>query len=46
MARTTQEILTTMDEEQVAQTELSALNSPSQTSIYKLWKYIIFNTIS
>ena len=41
MARTTQEILTTMDEEQAAQTELSALNSPSQTSIYKLWKYIV-----
>lgn len=41
MARTTQEILTTMDVEQAAQTELSALNSPSQTSIYKLWKYII-----
>ena len=41
MARTTQEIITTMDEQQAAQTQLSALNSPSQTSIYKLWKYIV-----
>jgi hypothetical protein len=41
MARTTDEIIATMDAEQASQPSLSALNSPSQTSIYKLWKYIV-----
>jgi hypothetical protein len=41
MARTTEEIIATMDAEQAAQSSLSGLNSPSQTSIYTLWKYIV-----
>lgn len=41
MARTTQEIIDTMDEEQANQPSLSALNSPSKTAIYTLWKYIV-----
>jgi len=41
MARTTDEIVTTMDEEQASQPDLSDLNSASNTSIVKLWKYIV-----
>jgi hypothetical protein len=41
MARTTEEIIATMNVEQASQPSLSGLNSPSQTSIYKLWKYIV-----
>mgnify|MGYP006336474327 CR=1 FL=1 len=41
MARTTQEIIDTMDEEQANQPSLSTLNSPSKTAIYTLWKYIV-----
>lgn len=40
MARTTDEIIATMDAEQAAQTELAALNSTSRVSIFKLTKYI------
>jgi len=40
MARTTDEILATMDVEQSAQTELSALNSTSRVSIFRLIKYV------
>lgn len=40
MARSVSTILTSMDTEQVAQPSLTALNSTSQTSIFKLWKYI------
>lgn len=40
MARTVASIITTLDNEQAAQTGLSGLNSTSQTSIFKLWKYI------
>lgn len=41
MARTTQEIVDMMDEEQANQPDLSTLNSPSKTAIYTLWKYIV-----
>ena len=40
MARSVETILISMDNEQAAQTSLTTLNSTSQTSIYKLWKYI------
>lgn len=46
MARTTDEIIATMDEEQASQPELTELDSPSQTAIYKLWKYITAQTIN
>jgi hypothetical protein len=41
MARTTQEIINSMDAEQSSQPDLATLNSPSQTAIYRLWKYIV-----
>jgi hypothetical protein len=41
MARSIATILALMDAEQSAQTDLSSLNSTSNSSIYKLWKYII-----
>jgi len=41
MARTTNEIIATMDDEQAANTELNQLNNPSQTAIFRLWKYIV-----
>ena len=44
MARTTQEIIDTMDAEQANHPSLAQLNSPSQTAIYKLWKYIVAMT--
>ncbi|MCD6017274.1 MAG: hypothetical protein K0S53_395 [Bacteroidetes bacterium] len=40
MSRTINQIKQTLDDAQALQPELSALNSPSQTSIYNLWKYI------
>jgi hypothetical protein len=40
MARTIQEIKAQMDAQQALQSDLSGLNSTSQTSIYNLWKYI------
>jgi hypothetical protein len=41
MARSIPTILALMDAEQAAQTGLSGLNSPSNSAIYKLWKYIV-----
>jgi hypothetical protein len=41
MARTTEEIIITMDAEQASQPDLIDLNSESSTSIYGLWKYIV-----
>lgn len=41
MARSIETILASMDAEQAAQTDLSGLNSPSNSAIYKLWKYIV-----
>lgn len=40
MARTLQEILTSLDDAQAAESGLSGLNSTSQSAIYTLWKYI------
>lgn len=40
MARTVSQILTSLNDAQAAEPGLSGLNSPSQTAIYKLWKYI------
>jgi len=40
MARTINEIIAEMDAEQALQSSLSGLNSPSQTAIYTLWKFI------
>jgi len=41
MARTTAETQATMDAEQAAQPDLATLNSPSQSAIYTLFKYIV-----
>jgi hypothetical protein len=41
MARTLAQIQAQMDQEQAAQSSLAQLNSPSQTAIYTLWKYIV-----
>jgi hypothetical protein len=40
MARTIPVILSQMNDQQAAQPELAKLNSPSQTALYTLWKYI------
>lgn len=40
MARTIAEIQAEMDAKQATETSLSGLNSPSQSAIYTLWKYI------
>lgn len=40
MARSIATIQATMDAEQATQTELTTLNSTSQTAIYTLWKFI------
>lgn len=45
MARTIAQIQSEMDTEQSLQTGLSGLNSPSQTAIYTLWKYIVSSAI-
>lgn len=45
MARTIAQIQAEMDAEQALQTGLSSLDSPSQTAIYTLWKYIISASI-
>lgn len=45
MARSIAQIQAEMDAEQALQTGLSGLNSPSQTAIYTLWKYIISSAI-
>lgn len=41
MARSIQTIIALMDAEQAAQTDLSGLNSTSNSAIYTLWKYIV-----
>jgi len=41
MSRTIAQIQTEMDAQQALQTGLSGLDSPSQTAIYTLWKYIV-----
>jgi hypothetical protein len=41
MARSIDTIIADMDAEQAAQTELSGLNSVSNSAIYTLWKYIV-----
>jgi hypothetical protein len=41
MARTIQEIIAQQNTELAAQSDLSTLNSTSQTAIYKLWMYIV-----
>lgn len=46
MARTIPEIQAQMDAEQALQTGLSGLNSPSQSAIYTLWKYITSASIN
>lgn len=40
MTRTIQQIQLQMDSEQALQPALNELNSPSQTAIYRLWKFI------
>lgn len=45
MARSIAQIQSEMDAEQLLQTSLSGLDSPSQTAIYTLWKYIISSAI-
>lgn len=46
MARKIAEIQATMDVEQATQTNLTTLNSPSQTAIYTLWKFITSTIIN
>lgn len=46
MARKTEDILIQMDDEQTAQTGLSSLNNPSQTSIYQLFKGVLAQCIN
>lgn len=41
MARSTDEIIATMDAEQASQPDLAPLNSQSQTAIYRLFKYVV-----
>lgn len=40
MSRTLAQILTSYDDAQAAEASLAGLNSPSQTAIYTIWKYI------
>lgn len=46
MARSTDEIITQMDSQQSAESGLSSLNNPSQTSIYQLFKYVVAQCIN
>lgn len=46
MARSTEDILTQMDDQQALETGLSSLNNPSQTSIYQLFKGIVSQCIN
>lgn len=46
MARSTETIQATMDVEQATQTDLTTLNSTSQTAIYTLWKFITSSIIN
>lgn len=45
MARTITEIIDQQETELAAQTDLTDLNSPSQTAIYRLWMYIVASAI-
>jgi hypothetical protein len=40
MARDTNDIITQMDAQQASEPALSGLNSPSQSGIYRLWKFL------
>lgn len=46
MARSTDDIITQMNTQQAAESGLSSLNNPSQTSIYQLFKYIVAQCIN
>lgn len=46
MARSIATIQAKMDAEQALQTDLTTLNSPSQTAIYRLWKFITSTIIN
>lgn len=46
MARSIATIQATMDAEQALQTDLTTLDSPSQTAIYRLWKFITSTIIN
>lgn len=46
MARSTEDILTQMDDQQTAESGLSSLNNPSQTSIYQLFKGVVAQCIN
>lgn len=46
MARSINTIQKTMDTEQALQPDLVALNSPSTTSVYTLWKFITSTVIN
>lgn len=46
MARSTDDILTQMDDQQAAESGLSSLNNPSQTSIYQLFKGVVAQVIN
>ena len=41
MARTVDQNIVLMDDEQATHTELVTLNSPSQTADYTLWKGVV-----
>lgn len=41
MARSIATLVALLDAEQASQTDLSSLNSPSNSAIFKLWKYIV-----
>lgn len=45
MARTTEEIQQSIIDAKNNETELTALNSPSQTAIWRLWTFIVAQTI-
>lgn len=46
MARSTDDIVTQMDDAQAAESGLSSLNNPSQTSIYQLFKTVVAQIIN
>lgn len=46
MARSTDDIVTLMDDQQASETGLSSLNNPSQTSIYQLFKKVVAQTLN
>ena len=46
MARSIETIQKTMDDKQATLPDLATLNSPSQTAIYTLWKFITSTVIN